>query len=130
MLEDFWSNSEHVQGGGKQKRSVQRQKRSIGMEAGAHKHEKQIKMWGQNVRLVQRIQLAADAKQAVRVGEIRRRDESAAKNEDYERSDKKIRSRGRMDSGSRWCVSELLAADCEKAWIHPGREDTMQKWCA
>ena len=24
-------------------------------------------------------------------------------------------------------VSELLAADCEKAWIHTGWEDTMQK---
>ena len=24
--------------------------------------------------------------------------------------------------------SELLAADCEKAWIHTGWEDTMQKW--
>ena len=25
-------------------------------------------------------------------------------------------------------VAELLAADCEKAWIHPGWEDTMQNW--
>ena len=41
---------------------------------------------------------------------------------------KKIRSRGRMDAESRWWVAELLAADCEKAWIHPGWEDTMQKW--
>ena len=29
---------------------------------------------------------------------------------------------------SRWSVSELLAADCEKAWIHTGWEDTMQEW--
>ena len=27
-------------------------------------------------------------------------------------------------------VAELLAADCEKAWLHPEEEeeDTMQKW--
>ena len=41
---------------------------------------------------------------------------------------KKIWSKGTMDAESRWWVSELLAADCEKAWIHPGEEDTMQKW--
>ena len=29
---------------------------------------------------------------------------------------------------NRWWVTKLLAADCEKAWIHPGCEDTMQKW--
>ena len=40
---------------------------------------------------------------------------------------KKIKSTGRMDAESRWWVIELLAADCEKAWIHPGWEDTMQK---
>ena len=39
-----------------------------------------------------------------------------------------IRSIGRMDAENRWWVSELLAADCEKVWIHPGWEDTMQKW--
>ena len=42
---------------------------------------------------------------------------------------KKMRSKGRMDTESRWRVSELLAADCEKAWIHTGWEDTLQKWC-
>ena len=42
---------------------------------------------------------------------------------------KKIRSKGRMDAESRWWVSELLAADCEKAWIHTGWEDTLQEWC-
>ena len=41
---------------------------------------------------------------------------------------KKIRSEGRVDAKNRWWVSELLAADCEKAWIHAGWEDTMQKW--
>ena len=33
-----------------------------------------------------------------------------------------------MDAKNRWWVSELLAADCEKAWIHTGWEDTVQKW--
>ena len=41
---------------------------------------------------------------------------------------KKIRSRCRMDAENRWWVTELLAAACEKAWVHPGREETMQKW--
>ena len=58
----------------------------------------------------------------------RRRDEAAAKNEDLEGFNEEIRSRGRMDAENRWWVTELLAADCEKAWIHPEWEDTMQKW--
>ena len=33
-----------------------------------------------------------------------------------------------MDADGPWWVSELGAADCEKAWIHIGREDTMQTW--
>ena len=41
---------------------------------------------------------------------------------------KKIRSKGRMDHKNRWCVAELLAKDCEKAWTHTGWEDTMQKF--
>ena len=41
---------------------------------------------------------------------------------------KKIRSRERMDAENRWWVAELLAADCEKTWLHPGEEETMQKW--
>ena len=32
---------------------------------------------------------------------------------------KKTWSEGRTYAESRLCVSELLAADCEKAWIHP-----------
>ena len=43
---------------------------------------------------------------------------------------KKIRSKERMDAESRWWVGELLAADCEKACLHPGEEETMQKWYA
>ena len=33
-----------------------------------------------------------------------------------------------MGAKKRWWVSELLAADFEKAWIHTRWEDTMQKW--
>ena len=33
-----------------------------------------------------------------------------------------------MDARNRWWVSELLAKACEKARIHTGWEDTMQKW--
>ena len=32
------------------------------------------------------------------------------------------------DAKNRWWVSELLAKDCEEAWIHTGRGDTLQKW--
>ena len=39
---------------------------------------------------------------------------------------RKIRSKGRMYAKNRWWVAELLAADCEKAWIHVKWEDTMQ----
>ena len=41
---------------------------------------------------------------------------------------KKIRSEGRMDAKKIWWVSELLAADCGKAWVHTGCEYIMQKW--
>ena len=32
---------------------------------------------------------------------------------------RKIRLKGRMDANKSWWASELLAADCEKAWPHP-----------
>ena len=41
---------------------------------------------------------------------------------------RKVRSKGRMDAESRWWVSELLAALFEKAWVHTGLKDTVQKW--
>ena len=41
---------------------------------------------------------------------------------------KKITSKGRMDAENRWWVTELLAVDCEKAWLQAGWEDTKQKW--
>ena len=34
-----------------------------------------------------------------------------------------------MDAENRCWVSELLAADCERAWTHTGWEDILQKWC-
>ena len=85
------------------------------------------RLLGKNLRFVQRVQLAASAKQAGGVNG-RRRDEAAAMNEDYEGFDEEDQIKGRMDAESRWWVTALLAADCEKAWIHPGWEDTMQKW--
>ena len=33
---------------------------------------------------------------------------------------KRIRSTCRVNAENRWWVTELLAADCEKAWIHSG----------
>ena len=47
---------------------------------------------------------------------------------DYAPSDKENRSKERVDAKNRWWVPELLAAGCEKAWIHTRWEDTMQKW--
>ena len=41
---------------------------------------------------------------------------------------KKTRPNGRMDAENRWWAAELLAADCEKAWLHPEEDGTMQKW--
>ena len=41
---------------------------------------------------------------------------------------RKIRSKGRMDAENRWWAAELLAAYCEKAWIHTGWGDIVQKW--
>ena len=34
----------------------------------------------------------------------------------------------KQDAENRWWVAELLAADYERAWLHPGEEETMQKW--
>ena len=39
---------------------------------------------------------------------------------------KRIRSKGRVDAQNRWWVAELLAADCEKAWLHPEEEETIK----
>ena len=100
----------------------------FGMEACAKQHEIQNtkvvgRLAGNNFRFVQRIQPAAFAKHASGF-DGRRRDEA----EDYEGYDKKIRSTGRMDARNSWWVSDFLAADCEKAWLPEGWEDTMQKW--
>ena len=38
---------------------------------------------------------------------------------DMKEMTRKIRSTGRMDAENRWWVAEVLAADCEKAWLHP-----------
>ena len=41
---------------------------------------------------------------------------------------RKIRANGRTDANNSWWVSDLCAADCEKAWLHAEWEDTVQKW--
>ena len=41
---------------------------------------------------------------------------------------KKIKSKGRVDANHSSWVSELLAADCKKATLHPQWEDTMLIW--
>ena len=82
------------------------------------------KLLGKNFLPVQRMQLAAAAKQAGGVGERRRRERMKT----VKNLTKKIRSKGRMEAESRWWVCELLAADCEKACKHPGWEETMQNW--
>ena len=41
---------------------------------------------------------------------------------------KENRLKGRMDAIHSWWLIELLAADCEKALLHPGWEDTFLRW--
>ena len=70
-----------------------------------------IKEWrrrllGKSLLFVQREKSTAFAKQAGGVGG-RRRDEAAAKIDDYEGLTKKIRSKGRMDAENRWWITEL-----------------------
>ena len=114
MLEEVsWKNgrgsSGQVQGEGQQKRSFQRQKRSFGMEAGAQKQEKQNKkverrLLGQNLRFVQRIQLATAAKQAGKVGEEEEEMKQQQRMKIMKDLTKKISSKERMESGNRWWV--------------------------
>ena len=40
---------------------------------------------------------------------------------------RKIKAKSRMDANKSWWVSELLAADCKKAWLRPAL-DTEQQW--
>ena len=47
----------------------------------------------------------------------RRRVVAVVKNEDYEGNDEEDWI-GRMDAENRWLVAELLAAGCEKGWLH------------
>ena len=113
--------------------AFQRQKRSVGMAAGAQKQERQNgkvvrRLLGQNLRLVQRI---------YNLQRLQSKQEESAEEEEMKQQQrmkimrdltKNIRSKGRVDAKRRWWVSELLAADSERAWIHPGWEDTMHKW--
>ena len=50
-------------------------------------------------------------------------------NEGYERFDEeKLNQKEGLDAENRWWVAGSLAVDCEKAWLHPGEEETMHKW--
>ena len=41
---------------------------------------------------------------------------------------REMKAKGRMDAHNcRW-VSDLLAVDSRNVWLHPEREDTVQKW--
>ena len=53
-------------------------------------------------------------------------EEDSAEEEEEMKQQQKDEDYGRSDNEN-W-VSELLATDCEKAWIHAGWEDTLQKW--
>ena len=117
-------SSGQVQGRGHQKRGLQKQRLPAGMVACTKKQKIQDeiverRLLGKNIRFVPRIQLAASTKHE---GMKRQRRMKVMKD-----MTKKIRSGGRMDSEIRWWVAELLAADCEKAWLHPGEEETTQK---
>ena len=101
----------------------------LGMEEGAQKQEIQNKkvvrrLLGKNFSLfgennLQRLQ-SKQEESTEGVG-----DEAAAKNGCLI---KNIRSKGRMDAKNRGWVAEILATDCEKAWIHTELEDALQKW--
>ena len=73
--------------------------------------------WAGNFSVVQRIYLAAKARHA--------QQQRMKVEKDMTR---KIKAKGRMDTNNSWCVSELLAAAYEKAWLHAGSGDIMQKW--
>ena len=53
-------------------------------------------------------------------------EKAAAKDESYERYDKENQIEG--ENGREQQLVGLLAADCEKAWLHPGWEDTVLRF--
>ena len=103
------------------------------MEAGAQKQERQNKKVGKKTAGPE----SSPCSENTTSQRLQSKQEESAEEEEMKQQQRmkimkdltqKIRSKGRMDAESRWWVAELLAADCEKAWIHPGWEDTMQKW--
>ena len=77
------------------------------------------RLLGKNLRFVQRVQLAASAKQAGGVNGSRR-DEAAVKNGDYEGIDEEKQIKRKNGRWKPMVVTELLAADCDIAWFHAG----------
>ena len=49
--------------------------------------------------------------------------------ESHERYDTENQSKRKNGRKPKLVGRELLATDCEKAWLHSGWEDTLQKWC-
>ena len=76
--------------------------------------------------MFQGVQSATKARHAGKV-EIKGRDEAATKDEGHDRHGKKNQIK-RKNGREQQLVSELLAADSQKVWLHAGREDTVQQW--
>ena len=98
-------------------------------KAGSTEHEgERRRLLGKNFRFVQRIQPAASAKHAWGFDGEREEMKRQERMKVMKDMTKKIRSKERMDAENRWCVAELLAADCEKVWLYLGGEEIIQIW--
>ena len=83
----------------------------------------ECRLLGKNFLLVQRVQSAAKTKHAVGLDSKGRNESSNKELTAMKDVIKKIKAKGRIDANNNSRVSELLAADCEKAWVHSGWED-------
>ena len=97
-------------------------------KAGSTKHESGERTVGQAFALfkeynLQRLKSICDY---LTEGEEMKRQQRMMIHVGYD--ERKIRSRARVDDCTGRWVTEYLEADCEKAWLHPGNEEFMQKW--
>ena len=132
LLEYGGQGSGQVQGGGQQKRCLQRQRLLFGMEACTKKqevqgHESGEKTAGQESSrgLEYNLQRVQSMREDSTEEEEMKRQQRMKTMKDMT---KKMRLRGKMNEDNRWWMAELLVVDCEKAWLHPEEEATMQKW--
>ena len=96
-------------------------------EAGSTEHESEEKIVGQEFSSCSRdcnLQRLQSMHEDSTEGEKMKRQQRMKVMKDMTR---KIGSKGRIDAENRWWVAELLVADCEKAWLHPREEETVQK---